>query len=176
MLDAILTMVSLRYGGQEIQATLNMKGQTGKVGIGSLSQQLNGDTGFSLRVPESASSKQRPQESEAYTTDQATAQNSIFTEAQPDIISVSVSENDSRAEDKMQLSSLSYVHEPNELLRMGFLSAVVIFLHNIPEGLATFVTTIADPHAGAAVAFAVALHNIPEASQTRTVGPTRPTL
>jgi hypothetical protein len=65
------------------------------------------------------------------------------------------------------MSPKSYEHEPSELLQMGFLSALVIFLHNIPEGLATFMNTIANPHAGAAVAFAVALHNIPEASQTR---------
>ena len=49
---------------------------------------------------------------------------------------------------------------------MGFFSALVIFLHNIPEGLATYVSVIADPYSGAAVAFAIALHNIPEASRT----------
>ena len=57
--------------------------------------------------------------------------------------------------------------DPKELMRMGIFSAVVIFLHNLPEGLATYVSVIADPFAGAAVAFAIALHNIPEASRTR---------
>ncbi|EKX49207.1 hypothetical protein GUITHDRAFT_68201, partial [Guillardia theta CCMP2712] len=49
-----------------------------------------------------------------------------------------------------------------ELLRMGILSAVVILVHNIPEGVATFVSAVADPTAGVGVAFAIALHNIPE--------------
>lgn len=34
--------------------------------------------------------------------------------------------------------------------------------HTYPEGLATFVATLASPSAGAAIAVAIALHNIPE--------------
>jgi zinc transporter ZupT len=63
-------------------------------------------------------------------------------------------------------TKVSIESDPKELLRMGIFSAVVIFLHNLPEGLATYVSVIADPYAGAAVAFAIALHNIPEASRT----------
>lgn len=44
----------------------------------------------------------------------------------------------------------------------GVLSALAVGLHNLPEGLATFVGTVADPRAGAAIALAIALHNIPE--------------
>jgi ZIP family zinc transporter len=45
---------------------------------------------------------------------------------------------------------------------MGLITGLAIALHNLPEGLATFVATLADPHLGVAVAFAIALHNIPE--------------
>jgi ZIP family zinc transporter len=35
-------------------------------------------------------------------------------------------------------------------------------IHNFPEGLATFVSAMADPELGAAIAVAIAIHNIPE--------------
>ncbi|GMH34946.1 hypothetical protein BSKO_02807 [Bryopsis sp. KO-2023] len=44
----------------------------------------------------------------------------------------------------------------------GLMSGIAIALHNFPEGLATFVATVADPKAGVAIAVAVALHNLPE--------------
>lgn len=44
----------------------------------------------------------------------------------------------------------------------GLLAALAIALHNLPEGLATFLGALADPAAGVAIAVAVALHNIPE--------------
>lgn len=49
-----------------------------------------------------------------------------------------------------------------ELKKLGLLSGVAIALHNLPEGLATFVSTLADKTSGAAIAFAIAIHNIPE--------------
>jgi len=39
---------------------------------------------------------------------------------------------------------------------------LAIALHNFPEGLATFVTALADKTSGAGIAFAIAIHNIPE--------------
>lgn len=48
------------------------------------------------------------------------------------------------------------------LMRTGVLTAIAIFCHNFPEGLATFVATLADPSVGASVAFAIALHNAVE--------------
>lgn len=45
---------------------------------------------------------------------------------------------------------------------MGLLTALAVGLHNVPEGLATFIGTIASPTAGVAIAVAIALHNIPE--------------
>ena len=48
------------------------------------------------------------------------------------------------------------------LLRMGIFTALAIGIHNFPEGLATFVATLADPTLGIPIAIAIALHNIPE--------------
>ena len=44
----------------------------------------------------------------------------------------------------------------------GMLTALAIGIHNFPEGLATFVATLADPSAGVTLAIAIAVHNIPE--------------
>ncbi|MFP3897201.1 MAG: zinc transporter ZupT [Anaerolineales bacterium] len=49
-----------------------------------------------------------------------------------------------------------------ELLRMGLFAALAIGIHNLPEGLATFLSALEDPTVGAAIAVAIALHNIPE--------------
>jgi ZIP family zinc transporter len=50
----------------------------------------------------------------------------------------------------------------SRLLRLGVFVALGIGIHNFPEGMATFVSTLADPRLGAAIAVAIALHNIPE--------------
>jgi ZIP family zinc transporter len=49
-----------------------------------------------------------------------------------------------------------------KLLRTGIFTAVIIAIHNFPEGMATFVSSIQDPSLGLAIAIAVAIHNIPE--------------
>lgn len=48
------------------------------------------------------------------------------------------------------------------LHHMGVMTAVAIGIHNFPEGLATFVATLADPVVGATLAVAIGIHNIPE--------------
>ncbi len=52
--------------------------------------------------------------------------------------------------------------EAARLQQMGMFTALSIFIHNFPEGLATFIATMADPAAGAALAVAIGMHNIPE--------------
>ena len=52
--------------------------------------------------------------------------------------------------------------EAKKLQQMGMFTALSIFIHNFPEGLATFIATLADPAAGAALAVAIGIHNIPE--------------
>lgn len=48
------------------------------------------------------------------------------------------------------------------IYRVGFLTAIVIAVHNFPEGLATFVSGATDKALGISIAFAIAIHNIPE--------------
>lgn len=48
------------------------------------------------------------------------------------------------------------------LLRTGLITALVIAIHNFPEGMATFVASIHKPATGIVIALAVAIHNIPE--------------
>jgi ZIP family zinc transporter len=50
----------------------------------------------------------------------------------------------------------------SRLRRLGLFVALGIGIHNFPEGMATFVSTLADPRLGAAIAVAIAIHNIPE--------------
>ena len=52
--------------------------------------------------------------------------------------------------------------DKKSLKRMGALTGLAIGIHNVPEGLATFVATLASPAFGGALAIAIALHNIPE--------------
>ena len=42
------------------------------------------------------------------------------------------------------------------------MTALAIAIHNLPEGLATFMATLDDPTVGASLAVAIAIHNIPE--------------
>ncbi len=53
-------------------------------------------------------------------------------------------------------------HHQAALMKTGVLTAIAIFGHNFPEGLATFVATLADPSVGVSVAVAIALHNAVE--------------
>jgi ZIP family zinc transporter len=48
------------------------------------------------------------------------------------------------------------------LMRLGLLSALAIGVHNFPEGMATFASSLSDPTLGMTIAIAVAIHNIPE--------------
>lgn len=48
------------------------------------------------------------------------------------------------------------------LERMGVMTALAIAIHNFPEGLATFASTLDDVSLGLAIAVAIAIHNIPE--------------
>ncbi len=63
--------------------------------------------------------------------------------------------------------TVSEMDDPEErqrhaLLKMGTFTAIAIAIHNFPEGLATFLSTLQDPALGISVAVAVAIHNIPE--------------
>lgn len=48
------------------------------------------------------------------------------------------------------------------LFKVGIISMIAIILHNIPEGIATFMTSTKDISLGLSLALAITLHNIPE--------------
>ena len=49
-----------------------------------------------------------------------------------------------------------------KLMRLGVMTAFAVAIHNFPEGLATFGTTLSNVQLGILIAFAIAIHNIPE--------------
>lgn len=49
-----------------------------------------------------------------------------------------------------------------KLMKMGVMTALVIAVHNFPEGIATFTAALENPALGIAIAAAIAIHNIPE--------------
>ena len=53
-------------------------------------------------------------------------------------------------------------YEDNTLFRVGIISMIVIILHNIPEGIATFMASSSNINLGVSLAIAIAMHNIPE--------------
>jgi len=53
-------------------------------------------------------------------------------------------------------------HHKNSLMRMGFITALAIAIHNFPEGIATFTAALYDSKLGVSIAIAIAIHNIPE--------------
>ena len=50
----------------------------------------------------------------------------------------------------------------NKLKRVGLFTALVLAVHNFPEGLTTFMATLTNTPTGISIAVAIALHNIPE--------------
>lgn len=50
----------------------------------------------------------------------------------------------------------------NGLFRVGIISMLAIIMHNIPEGIATFMAASTDISLGISLTMAIALHNIPE--------------
>jgi ZIP family zinc transporter len=56
-----------------------------------------------------------------------------------------------------------YENKDNKsLYKIGIISMVAIVLHNIPEGIATFITSSNNITLGITLSLAIALHNIPE--------------
>lgn len=49
-----------------------------------------------------------------------------------------------------------------ELMRIGIFTAIALAIHNFPDGVATFMSTLQEPSIGFAIAVAVFIHNIPE--------------
>lgn len=67
---------------------------------------------------------------------------------------------------KAQLSNISSdkqdIKKSKKLYRSGIVTAIALAVHNLPEGLVTFLATIQDVQLGIGIAIAIAIHNIPE--------------
>ncbi len=50
----------------------------------------------------------------------------------------------------------------NNLYKLGIISMISLILHNIPEGIITYITSINDISIGIKIAISIMLHNIPE--------------
>lgn len=50
----------------------------------------------------------------------------------------------------------------NDVGRVGIVSMIAMIIHNLPEGIATFMAGYQDAGLGISIAIAIALHNIPE--------------
>ncbi len=50
----------------------------------------------------------------------------------------------------------------NNLYKLGILSMIALMLHNLPEGIATFMSSYQDINLGLKLSLAIMLHNIPE--------------
>ena len=61
-----------------------------------------------------------------------------------------------------RIESVDLPCDQNKLMRLGFFTALVIAIHNFPEGIATFMSGFHNPSVGIVIAIAVAIHNIPE--------------
>ena len=55
-----------------------------------------------------------------------------------------------------------YIPTDNNLYRVGLFAMLAIIIHNIPEGIATFMATNTNIMLGISLTVAIALHNIPE--------------
>ena len=49
-----------------------------------------------------------------------------------------------------------------KLLRVGMVTALVLAIHNFPEGMVTFLAALKDVNIAIPIAIAIAIHNIPE--------------
>ena len=59
-------------------------------------------------------------------------------------------------------SYIDRVSNSGNLFKVGILSMIAIIMHNIPEGIVTFIVSNKDIMLGLSICIAIALHNIPE--------------
>jgi len=57
---------------------------------------------------------------------------------------------------------IAFNAERKTYLKLGLSTAIALFLHNCPEGVATYAGFVTDPSLGISLAIAIAFHNIPE--------------
>lgn len=54
------------------------------------------------------------------------------------------------------------IKSDSSLYKVGILSMIILMMHNIPEGIATFISSLANKTLGIKLALAIMAHNIPE--------------
>lgn len=54
------------------------------------------------------------------------------------------------------------IHMDNNLYKVGLLSFIIIIIHNLPEGILTFMTSNINKSLGLDMAISIAMHNLPE--------------
>ncbi|KAL6630176.1 Zinc/iron permease [Neocallimastix californiae] len=72
------------------------------------------------------------------------------------------SDSDPDPDSDSDSASFQNNNQHSDLKNIGILTALVIALHNIPEGIATFTSSFSDVNMGVMLTFAIAIHNIPE--------------
>jgi ZIP family zinc transporter len=88
----------------------------------------------------------------------------LVAEDAADVVKVEEGAADTVAEDAAAQKGTEkmVLTEKQNMMQMAAFSGVAISLHNLPEGLATFIAAVEDPAFGASMAIAIAIHNIPE--------------
>ena len=66
------------------------------------------------------------------------------------------------AENPHELPDQTTTAHEQSLLRTGMVTAIVLAIHNFPEGMVTFMSALTDLSLALPIAIAIALHNIPE--------------
>ena len=57
---------------------------------------------------------------------------------------------------------ISNMGNDSKLYQLGIISMITLMIHNIPEGVMTYLTISSDFHLGLSLSMAIAIHNIPE--------------
>lgn len=57
---------------------------------------------------------------------------------------------------------INKIIKEEKLYKLGIISSIAIIMHNIPEGIITYLTSIKNIKLGINIALAIAMHNIPE--------------
>jgi len=70
--------------------------------------------------------------------------------------------HEARCIEEIQRPPEKVVADTKKLINTGVYAAIAIAIHNFPEGIATFTSTLKNPTLGIAIATAILIHNIPE--------------
>jgi len=70
--------------------------------------------------------------------------------------------HEARCIEEMEEAPPKLIADTKKLMNTGIYAAIAIAVHNFPEGIATFTSTLKNPSLGIAIATAIVIHNIPE--------------